>query len=143
MSDQSETKPIPFNEVTIEQVYQAYEDNDIVSTMLTWEAVLESEAMYLALKRQASHAPLIKLKQESVQQSSQQEEKRLGVVEGPIQLSKTDVVKLRSALSLCRNTLQCSAPSNFSVTEAIAEIYHAKKTIDKKLIQAQMKRESK
>ncbi len=135
-------EPIPLNEVTVEQVFKAYEDNSIVADMWTWAAVLESEPMYLALKRQASMQPIMKQKQERVQQAPKQEEKCLGIVEGPIQLSKIDVIKLRSALSLCRNTLQSSAPSNFSITEAVAEIYHVKKIIDNKLIKAQRKRES-
>ncbi|MGH1374423.1 MAG: hypothetical protein ACRBBW_20465 [Cellvibrionaceae bacterium] len=142
MNTENEVKPIPFNEVTDQQIFEAFESNEAVSSIMTWQEVLASKPMYIALKRQASNAPLMEAKRARVAQSPAGKTQHIAVVEGPVQLTRSEVRNLRATLALCRNTLQSSAPSSFSVSESMAAIYHTKKSIDKKLIQAQAKREA-
>lgn len=139
----TEVEPIPFNEVTEQQVYEAYEANGIVSSMYTWIEVKASQPMYMALQHQASTAPVLAAKQmrHVVKGEPRQCGKTAVPVDAPIRLTRSDVRKIKAALSLARNTLQSSSPGSFALSESVAGLYHAKQIIDKKLIQEQTKQE--
>ncbi len=135
MVDRSGIESIPFNEVTDEQIYQAYLNCHAVSNHHTWEAAKSNPALYLALKHQAAFAPVVAHKQ--------QRQAELEAAEKPSNsdtvfrkstyvLSRAQAVQIMAAAYLAQNCLQSSFLSASAREEAIAQLRHVRSIFSNK-----------